>query len=680
MRKKFKKNIWLILASLGAVSVVATTIACTQTPGGDTKTPEDPPKTADEKELEEVKTALGAKSWGLTGKTAFAKTFKQLETEFSSYKSEVKATDQDMVKKLLSDNFGKEFTNALKTVTLTKVTLESSGKTTATMKLILKKSDATLSNVEAKLINLKAPQTSLEKIKENLEKEVFALRYLVQGQNGNLIDIPNPELNLASEQIEIFKQVLKSPTEQGGGEAFSDYLALGLPTKFKSEIKTAKLVNVTFEADDDKGIITISATLKDTGQTSVPVTIKISNLAKTASLDDLKKLVKLLENKSFEAPKPRQFAAPTPEFPRKFNIQNVSTLSDFKTYFESLKNHNLLLLKELIDEPEAKSTSSVAYKELVKFLNVFELSPKTFVSAKQVSDEQSKSTTITLTLKTSKDAPDSEMLTASFKLVNFDDVEKVKKLDDTIKKLEAKDWQVDASVETQKNDRQRQLSFVRYNLSAKLADITSGESKKTIADVFKELLVAEFDTLLENLEVVTLDNNFNNRDLTTWTIGLLVTYPDLKTTKLAKINITNLTKDVDTTSEVELKKVTDKINGQHVISKLAKAEGNRPKSTAAQAASFLNQGFERRQLQLISLIFFADLDQTTSTITKEQLKDYNDALVSLLVQPSVGFKTFKATAKGKTVEMKFTIHGAPKNGKPGITSEELTVTYEGFES
>ncbi|WP_371246578.1 hypothetical protein ACA758_01055 [Mycoplasmopsis agassizii] len=370
--KKFKKNIWLITAFLGAVTLVTTAIACTQTPGGGTKTPEDPPKTADEKELEEVKSALAAKNWGLTGKAAFAKTLKQLETEFNSYKSEVKATDQEKVKKLLEDNLGKEFTNTLKAATLTKITLESSGKTTATMKLGLKKSDATLTNVEVKLINLKAPQTSLEKIKENLEKEVFAVRYLVQGQNGHLIDQVNPELNLASEQIKIFQQVLRGPTEQGGGEAFVEWLATGLPAKFKSEIKTAKLVNVSFAADDDKGIITISATLKDTGQTSVPVTLKISNFARTANLDDLKKLVKLLENKSFEAPKPRTIPTPTPDFPRTLSIQNVSTLSDFKTYFDGLEDTNLSFIKKIVDEPLGNSTILTAYKELEKFLNVFE--------------------------------------------------------------------------------------------------------------------------------------------------------------------------------------------------------------------------------------------------------------------------------------------------------------------
>ncbi|PAF54667.1 hypothetical protein [Mycoplasmopsis agassizii] len=212
---KIKKRILSTLLVALPLVTIASAIACTSI------TDPSDPKIDHQKDLETASKELTAKTegWGLTGRNAFALTFKNLEKQLEKYKESVKVGSQREVITLLENLFGKPFTKILDGISVSRITITSLDNTSATLSINLKKDDATLNDIKVKVINFKEPDSALETIKHELENQTFEFKYLTYDLAANkFVAVENPTLKFASTAAKEYEDILHKPATENGGD------------------------------------------------------------------------------------------------------------------------------------------------------------------------------------------------------------------------------------------------------------------------------------------------------------------------------------------------------------------------------------------------------------------------------------------------------------------------------
>ncbi|PAK21085.1 hypothetical protein CJJ23_03745 [Mycoplasmopsis agassizii] len=672
MNKIKKKILSTLLVALPLVTI-ASAIACTSITN-----PADPEKD-DQKDLETASKALAAKTdgWGLIGKNAFALTFKNLEKQLEKYKEAVKVGSQREVITLLENLFSKSFTKILDGISVNKITVTSLDNTSATLSLNLKKDEATLNDIKVKVINLKEPDSALETIKHELENQTFEFKYLTYDLAANkFIAVENPTLKFATTAAKDYEDILHKPaTENGGDEAVLSTLLIQTSDKFKETLKNATLSNFSFSADNKTSTLTIKAKLNQTGQASLDVKIKITNFSKDLKTGNLLKLAEIINNKEFDASRALTRINTDSSVSGTYIPIEVSNVEGYKKYFATLKSNSLKLLTDLIKQPGIRKPGFEDYQDLTTILNQFGSDQKVVVNA-SLGESTDTTLIINITLKLTEDTPDSEMVKASFKIINFDDPKELKKFNDVVEVLKATDWPVDDTVEDYNVAQRRYLSLIKYNTKQdiNLSNPTDLFGRDVI---FSKLLGSKFKEALGNVSIVYPDFKFKDRDQTTWTIGFLARYKGLKTTKSFTINITNLTKDIDFEDVELLKKAGEDMNGTILHTELTHLDTGE-KSTTDQANERLKKAYQNNKLSLLDLYALLKFETSTGLSSKQKINKVKNTLAIWGTLDGPTITEAQAIPEATKLTLKFKIGVTKKSDSTEISSDWITLILVGF--
>ncbi|PAF54668.1 hypothetical protein [Mycoplasmopsis agassizii] len=415
--------------------------------------------------------------------------------------------------------------------------------------------------------------------------------------------------------------------------------------------------------------------MNQTGQTSVDVKIKITNFSKDLETGNLLKLAEIINNKEFDASRALTRFNKDSAVQGTYIPVEVSNVEGYKKYFATLKSNSLTLLTDLIKQPGIRKPGFEDYQDLTTLLNQLGSDQKVVVNA-SLGESTDTTLIINITLKLTKDTPDSEIVKASFKIINFDDPKELKKFNDAIEVLKATDWPVDDTVEDYNVAQRRYVSYIKYNINQ---DINLSNPRDPFGRdaIFSKLLGPKFKEALGNVSIVYPDYNFKNRDQTTWTIGFLARYKGLKTTKAFTINITNLTKDIDFEDVEVLKKAGEDMNGTILHTELTHLSTGE-KSTTDQANERLKQAYQNNKLSLLDLYALLKFDTATGLSSKQKINKVKNTLAIWGTLDGPTITEVQAIPEPTKLTLQFKIGVTKKSDSTEISSDWITLILVGF--